>query len=478
MHVYNSSVMYVITYILSKKAKGIMEEIDIRDFLNYLKKYVIVIISVIVVFILGVYVYDKGIKTPLYTSYTTIILTTSNDAQNSTAITQNDITLNQKLVETYSRIIKSKLVLDQVISETGVTYDTDELEENVLVESYENTEMLKISVTDPDPELASSIANSIAQVFSGEVSKIYQINNISVVDVAEVPEEVSNDTLIRDLLIALFVSAFGTVGIIFIVYYFDDTIKLTDNLEDEIGMPVVAKVFKSDIGSKSKHKIELIAQKYPKSVVSESIKTLRTNLQFSSVDDEIKTILITSSIPGEGKSFISANLAISFAQTDKKVLIVDCDMRKGRQHRIFKVSNSKGLSNLLIDEMTNYKEYINKTSVSGVSLITRGTVPPNPSELLNSKKNSDLMRILRAKYDIIIFDGVPCNGLPDSIIMSKLVDKVLVISSESLTPKSVLENTKKQLSSVNAPVAGDVLNNVNRKNNTYGKYYGYYGDEK
>lgn len=455
-----------------------MEEINIRDFLNYLKKYVLVIVAVALVLIIGVFIYDKSIKKPLYTTYTTIILTKSNETQTGTTITQNDILLNQKLVETYSKIIKSKLVLEQVISETGVTYTAEELSENVSVEAYENTEMLKISVTDQDPELAANIANSIAQVFSGEIAKIYQINNISVVDVAVTPEEVSNNTLKRDLLIALFISIFGTIGVVFVVYYFDDTVKLTDDLEEEIGMPVVAKVFKSDIGSKNNRKVELLAQKYPKSVVSESIKTLRTNLQFSSVDEDIKTILITSSIPGEGKSFISANLAISFAQTDKKVLIVDCDMRKGRQHRIFKLSNSKGLSNLLIDDMTNYKDYINKTSVDGVHVITRGTVPPNPSELLNSKKNADLIRVLKAKYDVIIYDGVPCNGLPDSIIMSKLVDKVLIVSSDSMTPKSVLESTKKQLESVNAPVAGDVLNNVNRKNSTYGKYYGYYGDSQ
>ena len=455
-----------------------MEEINIRDFLNYLKKYVLVIAAVALALVIGVFIYDKSIKKPLYTTYTTIILTKSNEAQTGTTITQNDILLNQKLVETYSKIIKSKLVLEQVISETGVTYTTEELSENVSVEAYENTEMLKISVTDQDPELAANIANSIAQVFSGEIAKIYQINNISVVDVAVTPEEVSNNTLKRDLLLALFVSIFGTIGVVFVVYYFDDTVKLTDDLEEEIGMPVVAKVFKSDIGSKNNRKVELLALKYPKSVVSESIKTLRTNLQFSSVDEDIKTILITSSIPGEGKSFISANLAISFAQTDKRVLIVDCDMRKGRQHRIFKLSNSKGLSNLLIDDMTNLKDYINKTSVPGVHVITRGTVPPNPSELLNSKKNADLLRVLKTKYDVIIYDGVPCNGLPDSIIMSKLVDKVLIVSSDSMTPKSVLESTKKQLESVNAPVAGDVLNNVNRKNSTYGKYYGYYGDSQ
>ena len=453
-----------------------MEEINIKDFFNYLKKYILIICGVVVIFVIGVFTYDKSIKKPLYTTYTTIILTKSNEAQTSTTITQNDILLNQKLVETYTKIIKSKLVLDQVISETGITYTAEELGQNVAVEAYENTEMLKISVTDSDPELSASIANSIAQVFSGEVAKIYQMNNISVIDIAQVPEEVSNNTLTRDFFIALFISIFGSIGVIFIIYYFDDSIKLTDDLEEEIGMPVIAKVFKSDIGSKNRGKVELLVQKYPKSVVSESIKTLRTNLQFSSVDSELKTILVTSSIPGEGKSFISANLAISFTQTDKEVLIVDCDMRKGRQHRIFKLSNTKGLSNLLIDDMTNYKDYINKTSIKNLYVITRGTVPPNPSELLNSNKNSELIKILRSKFDIIIFDGVPCNGLPDSIIMSKLVDKVLIVSSESVTPRSVLESTKKQLKNVEAPVAGDVLNNVNRKNSKYGKYYGYYGD--
>ncbi len=453
-----------------------MEEINIKDFFNYLKKYILIICGVVVIFVIGVFTYDKSIKKPLYTTYTTIILTKSNEAQASTTITQNDILLNQKLVETYTKIIKSKLVLDQVISETGITYTAEELGQNVAVEAYENTEMLKISVTDSDPELSASIANSIAQVFSGEVAKIYQMNNISVIDIAQVPEEVSNDTLTRDFFIALFISIFGSIGVIFIIYYFDDSIKLTDDLEEEIGMPVIAKVFKSDIGSKNRGKVELLVQKYPKSVVSESIKTLRTNLQFSSVDSELKTILVTSSIPGEGKSFISANLAISFTQTDKKVLIVDCDMRKGRQHRIFKLSNTKGLSNLLIDDMTNYKDYINKTSIKNLYVITRGTVPPNPSELLNSNKNSELIKILKNKFDIVIFDGVPCNGLPDSIIMSKLVDKVLIVSSESVTPRSVLESTKKQLKNVEAPVAGDVLNNVNRKNSKYGKYYGYYGD--
>ena len=240
-------------------------------------------------------------------------------------------------------------------------------------------------------------------------------------------------------------------------------------------MPLVAQIFRSDINNKGNHPSELLLDKYPKSVVSESIKTLRTNLQFSSVDNDFKTLLVTSSIPGEGKSFISANLAVAFVQTGKKVLIIDCDMRKGRQHKIFKMSNTKGLSDLLIDDISNYASYIKKTHIDNLYLMSRGTIPPNPSELLNSNKNRLLIEKLKNKFHVIIFDGVPCNGLPDAIVMSNLVDKVLLVSREGVTPKSVLETTKNALDKVNANVIGVVLNDVNKKG-LYSRFYNYYGD--
>ena len=149
---------------------------------------------------------------------------------------------------------------------------------------------------------------------------------------------------------------------------------------------------------------ELIVDHNPKSALSESIKNIRTNLQFSSVDGKIKNILITSSTSGEGKSFVSANLAVAFAKLGNKVLIVDCDMRLGRQHEIFGLPNTVGLSNLLIDEIEQkYGKYIQKTEIKNVSVLTRGIVPPNPSELLASEKMHYLMQILNSEYDIIIW---------------------------------------------------------------------------
>jgi len=218
---------------------------------------------------------------------------------------------------------------------------------------------------------------------------------------------------------------------------------------------------------------ELIVAKRPKSSVSESLKIIRTNLQFSSVDQKIKSILITSSFPGEGKSFVAANLAVAYAQVGTKVLLVDCDLRRGRQHKIFGYDNESGLSNLLIDDIKNkYDEYIKKTEIKNLSVLTSGTVPPNPSKLISSSRNARLMGLLNEKYDLVIYDGVPTIGLADTLILADLVDKIVIVSAYKKTPIEKLENTKKTLEKFKDKIAGVVLNQVpGNENSYYDDYY-------
>lgn len=220
-------------------------------------------------------------------------------------------------------------------------------------------------------------------------------------------------------------------------------------------------------------KNELIVASRPKSGVSEAIKTIRTNLQFSSIDQAVKSILVTSSIPGEGKSFITANLAVAFAQAGNKVLIVDCDMRRGRQHKVFNVSNDKGLSNLLIDDVKkHYKKYIQETEIKNLYVLPMGIVPPNPSELLASEKNKQLAEILEEEYDTVIYDGVPVGGLTDSIIMADIADKIVIVSAYKQTPIEFLQNTVKGLENFKEKIAGVVVNKLpSQKNHYYNNYY-------
>ena len=180
-------------------------------------------------------------------------------------------------------------------------------------------------------------------------------------------------------------------------------------------------------------KDELIVFSKPKSNISEDIRTIRTNLKFTANDDA-KVLLVTSSVPGEGKSFISANLAAAFAQTGEKVLLVDADLRLGRVHKIFNQSATKGFSNMLISGTSeDLPEYIKKTTIPNLYIVSRGTVPPNPSELLNSSSCKKLINIFRENFDRVIFDGVPVNGLPDSLVLANLVDRVIIVTTIGYT---------------------------------------------
>lgn len=218
---------------------------------------------------------------------------------------------------------------------------------------------------------------------------------------------------------------------------------------------------------------ELVIVSKPKGAASEAIRTLRTNLQFTFVDNDVKVVLVTSSIPGEGKSFISANLSGAFALSNMKVLLIDCDLRKGRQNKIFDIKEEKGLSNLLLDDIKNYKKYVHKTEVDNLFILPGGIVPPNPSELLASDKNQDLLNLLKKEYDLIIMDCPPVNAVTDALVLATLADEVVIVSAYKKTPMDLLVTTKKLLENSGAKIAGVVVNQMKQNKNKYyyNKYY-------
>ena len=448
-----------------------MEEIDIKEFFKYLLKHLLLVIFIPALLVALAVVYDTTIKTPMYSTYSTLVLVASSSTDTTNAaMNNNDVTLNQKLVATYREFIKSNLVLDQVISDLHLDMDVTELSKHVKVEAITDTVIIKITVENADPSTTQNITNTIASVFSKEVVDKFEIDNVAIIDTAAYPDKVSNNTLVRDVILAVAVGLVGTAGILFVIYYFDDTVKYHENLEFEADIPVIGKIFKTD------KKTDLLVDKYPNDLSSEAIRTLRTNLRFSGVDRKVRTIAITSTRAGEGKSFISTNLAQSFASTGKKVLLIDCDLRKGRLHRVFNLDNENGLSNYLIDEDNHITKYLNKTPINNLTVITRGICPPNPSELLNSKRNQNLIDKLKEVFDIIIFDCPPCNGLSDALIVGTIADDVLIVSSENVTTKTALMNVKKSLENVNAHITGNVLNNIDLSKEVYGKYYYYSSD--
>lgn len=454
-----------------------MEEINIKDFFSYLKHYIIAFIVVIVLAVVGVVVYDKMIKKPIYQAQTSVVIAKSSDGMESTAATLNDINASQKLAATYSEIAKSELVLSQVIENLGLHMSVKELSRSLTIKPVNDTAILSITAKNLNAKLAATIANEIATVFAKQVTDIYKIENVTQLSIAVTPESPANNTLTRDLMLGVVVAILLVGGFAFLRFYLDDTVKHSDDTEKLVGLPIAGTVLKGDIKSKRLGS-ELIVEQSPKAIVSENVKSLRTNLQFTVIDKDLETILVTSTNAGEGKSFISANLATSFAQAGKKVLLVDCDLRKGRLHRLFGIPNTGGLSNLLTGDLRSLGKFVHATKVKNLDLITCGTYPPNPSELLASQKNKRLIKILVDHYDIVIFDGAPIGGLTDSVILSSLMDETLLVVKDGNTAKGDLASAKDALNKVGARVAGIVFNMVNRKGTKYYNNYYYYGDSE
>lgn len=228
-------------------------------------------------------------------------------------------------------------------------------------------------------------------------------------------------------------------------------------------------------------KKELIAFKDPKSPVSEVFRTLRTNIQFMGAKG-LKTLLVTSTLPGEGKSWISSNLAVTFAQAGKRVILIDADMRKGRQYSIFNVVPKPGLSNYLSGIDENGREnnehilnYVRETEVENLYLIPAGNIPPNPSELLVSARMIEMIEELKNVCDLIIFDGTPVQLVTDSIIISRFVDSTIIVTAHKETKKDNLARVKRSIENVGGKVAGVVFNKVPVSSRKYEDTY-YYGN--
>ncbi|MEG2936649.1 MAG: CpsD/CapB family tyrosine-protein kinase, partial [Clostridium sp.] len=214
----------------------------------------------------------------------------------------------------------------------------------------------------------------------------------------------------------------------------------------------------------------MIVEKEPKSIAAESYRTLRTNIQYSSFDEDYKVIVITSSEPGEGKSTTAGNLAVSLAQSDKNVILIDCDLRKPSLHKKFNLSNTVGLSDVIV-EKESVKNVGFKYS-KNLTVLTSGKIPPNPAEMLGSKSMGALIEALKKVFDYVILDTPPVQAVTDAQILSTKADGTILVVRAEQTKKDSVHNSISLLKKVNANIIGTVLNGLEASTNNYYYYYG------
>lgn len=216
----------------------------------------------------------------------------------------------------------------------------------------------------------------------------------------------------------------------------------------------------------------LIVHNNPKSPVAEAYRVLRTNIQFASVDKPVQVMAVTSATPGEGKTTTIANLAITFAQSGSKVLLVDADLRKPTVHKVFGLFNATGVTTVLAHHV-DYATCVDKTEVDNLSVLTSGPIPPNPSELLSSNAMKSLLERIKADYDIILIDSPPVGVVTDAAVLSTIVDGIIMVTSSAQVEIDAAKQAKELLDKVKANILGVVLNKIT-KGNHKNYYYNYY----
>lgn len=308
---------------------------------------------------------------------------------------------------------------------------------------------------------------------------------IQVVDHAFIPRSPITPNTSRNLMLAVLVGLMGAVGIAFAREFFDRTIKTPEEIREKMRLPVLGVLFKID-EVKGYENLATAPEKLyladPRSPLSEAFRTIRASIMLSSRDQSIRSVLITSCWPGEGKTTVASNLALSLAFGTNRVLLIEADLRRPSIAKNFGIDDSKpGLSNYLMS-YSELSEIIHSTDVPQLSMLPSGSViPPNPSELLQSEGMNELLKSLKDDFDYIIIDSSPAIGIADSLLISTIVDATVVVASTGITMRRDISHLVKQISDANARFLGVVVNRVELGRDTYyyDRYYkNYYNSDK
>jgi len=297
--------------------------------------------------------------------------------------------------------------------------------------------------------------------------------NVRVVDKAETPTQPIKPRKAMNMLLALVLGITAGTGLAFFAEYLDNTLKTPDDVARFLHTPYLGMI-PSVVDIASNSMAEVFMHNDPKSVASESVRGLRSNLLFSKADQMPQVVLLTSATPKEGKTLVAVNLGAAMAQAGCRTLLIGADMRRPRAHKILELENGAGLSNIL-SSVSGVDEVIKPTGIPNLDIITAGPVPPNPSELLGSKRMPELISSLRERYEHIIIDTPPATAVTDAAILAQHADGVVLISKAFVTPKELVRSAIEALQKVNAKIFGVVLNSVNMsKEGAYYYQYAYY----
>lgn len=414
----------------------------------------------------------------------------------SFSITQGDISAAKSLVDTYIVILNSKSCLNDVIDYTGYDLSYDDLKNMISAGAVNSTEIFEVKVTCTDPDEAENIANAIAYILPKRIASIVEGTSAKIVDYAVKPSQPCSPSYVKNTAIGFILGMLLSLTVIVLREIFDVTIRDDEDIMKCCDYPILASVpdmvnssssgggyyYNNTKSSKKRktpvNKKEAVIGRNINFVASEAYKLLRTKLQFSFVDDVVCPVVgVSSALAGEGKSLSSVNLAYSLAQLDKRILIIDCDMRRPSLAKKLPINKVPGLSNYLTGQ-NDIQMVIQRCCVDdsvAFDVISSGDNPPNPIELLSSAKMERVLTELKNTYDTIIIDLPPVGEVSDAMVAAKLTDGILLVVRQDYCNSVALSSAVSQFEFIESRILGVVMNCVNEDAGKYSRYgKGYY----
>ena len=357
------------------------------------------------------------------------------------------------VANTYSDIATSRRVRNDTIEALGlnpVETETIDVASKILA----GTNVIYITVEGTDPSLITTFANKLGEITVMYVEKLYGVYDLKILDVAEPPVFPFKPNWKLNLALAALLSLAMGVSLAFLMEYMDDTLRIPDEISRIFQAPLIG--FIPVMAKPEAEGLYMVI--LPRSAAAEAFRSLRTNLEFASVDQPLKTILVTSIGAGDGKSSVAINLAIVLAQSGKRVVLADADLRRPSVHRFFSIPNQKGLSDIIRGQV-NFTDAIYQSQEGGVAVIPAGPLPPNPAEMLGSKKMEHILASLQESADVVILDSAPFL-VADAWALSAKVDGVVLIVQLGRTTKKAAQAVMDQIQRGRVPIVGVVLNCV------------------
>ena len=415
----------------------------------------------------------------------------------SVSISSGDLSTSRNLVDSYIVILNTRATLKDVIDYAGVPYSYKELQKMISASAVNETEIFRVVVNSPDPQEAEKIANAIAYILPKRIGTIIDGTSAKVVDAAVVPSSPSSPSYVKNTVIGFLIGFLAVVAVIVLRTILDVVIRTADDVTQSCPHPILAEVpdmnahskgssyygYGSSRSSKKKGKYATGGQPEKPALMgpgisfaaSESYKLLRTKLQFSFADEnDCHVIGLSSALSGEGKSLSAVNLAFTLSQLNKKVLLVDCDMRRPTLAEKLGILKYPGLSSYLTRQCA-FEELLQPCKFDGSEnafhVITAGHNPPNPVELLSSDRMKNALDIMRKAFDYVILDLPPVGEVSDAMAIAKETDGILLVVRQNYCDRVVLAEAARQFDFINAKTLGVIFNCTSEHSGKYGKGY-------